>query len=163
MRNSSTAPNRHGVLLALVAVSCALAIGACGASGPSSSAGTGSGDTLALKFANCVRAHGVPNFPDPGSPVGGPNSSINEQAPAFVSAERTCDKLTDNPQPKGSPLPEAQRIAALKQAQCFRTHGVPNFPDPTFPSTGGLFIPAGSGVNPQSPAFKQASAACGRP
>ena len=32
-------------------MSCALAIGACGASGPSSSAGTGSGDTLALNLS----------------------------------------------------------------------------------------------------------------
>ena len=154
--------HRRSLSIALAAVSCVLAVAACGSSGsPSSAAGTGSGDTLALEFADCMRSHGVPNFPDPGSPVGGPGSGINEQAPAFVSAEQTCNKLQPGGRPKGSPLPEAQRIAALAQARCIRKHGVPNWPDPTFPSTGGMFIPATPGVNLQSPAFKHAAAACG--
>jgi hypothetical protein len=58
---------------------------------PSSAAGTGSGDALALKFADCMRSHGVPNFPDPGTPVGGRGFGINTQAPEFRSAEQKCD------------------------------------------------------------------------
>jgi hypothetical protein len=74
--------------VALAAVSCVLATAACGWPGsPSSAAGTSSGDALALQWASCMRAHGVPNFPDPGSPANGPDSGINEQAPAFQSAE----------------------------------------------------------------------------
>jgi hypothetical protein len=166
MRSSSTGtvPSSHrpSLSITLAAVGCVLAVAGCGSSGsPSSAAGTGSGDALALQFADCMRSHGVPNFPDPGSPVGGPGSGINERAPAFVSAEQTCNKLQPGGRPKGSPLPEAQRVAALAQAQCIREHGVPNWPDPTFPSTGGMFIAAPPGVNLQSPAFKQASAACG--
>jgi hypothetical protein len=41
-----------------------------------------------------------------------------------------------------------------------RTHGVPNFPDPTF-GGGGLKSQLPSGVDPQSPAFQKAAAACG--
>jgi hypothetical protein len=164
MRNAtgSPSPSRHGsrLSLALAGVGCVLAISACGSSGsPSSAAGTGSGDALALKFANCMRSHGVPNFPDPGKPVGGPGSGINAQAPAVQSAEQNCDKLTHNPEPKGSPASESQRRAALANAQCMRTHGVPNFPDPTFPSTGGMSVNL-AGLNPQSPAFEHAQAAC---
>jgi hypothetical protein len=164
MRNAtrSPSPNRHRRRLSLVlaGVGCVLAISACGSSGsPSSAAGTGSGDALALKFANCMRSHGVPNFPDPGKPVGGPGSGINTQAPAVQSAEQKCDKLTHNPEPKGSPASESQRRAALANAQCMRTHGVPNFPDPTFPSTGGMSVNL-AGLNPQSPAFEHAQAAC---
>jgi hypothetical protein len=154
---------RHSAWSALVAVSCAAAIGACGSAGPNSAAGTGSGDSLALEFAGCMRSHGVPNFPDPGKPVGGPGSGINEQAPAFQAAEQKCDKLTNNPQPKGSPLPQSQRLAALAFSNCMRKHGLANFPDPTFPSTGGVEMQAGPGPGEaQSPAFKQAQAACGR-
>jgi hypothetical protein len=65
---------RHSALIGLAVVGCAIAISiavaACGSAGPSTSTGTESGDALALKFATCMRAHGVPNFPDPGVPVG---------------------------------------------------------------------------------------------
>jgi hypothetical protein len=163
--NPGEVPSRRlGLPIALAAVGCVLALAACGSSGsPSSAAGTGSGDTLALQFADCMRSHGVPTFPDPGSPGGGPgsNSAINKQSPAFVSAEQACNKLQPGGRPKGTPLPEAQRVAALAWAQCIRTHGVPELPDPTFPNSGGMFIGVAPGFNPQSPAFKQAQAACG--
>jgi hypothetical protein len=41
-------------------------------------------------------------------------------------------------------------------SKCMRANGVTNFPDP---SGGGLNI-AGTGINPQAPAFKSAQAAC---
>jgi hypothetical protein len=41
-------------------------------------------------------------------------------------------------------------------AVCMRSHGVPNFPDPT----GGGFKNPGSGFNPQSPAVQSAQSAC---
>jgi hypothetical protein len=159
--SSGPCPNRHRRLsVACVGVSCVLALSACGFSGrPSSAGGTGSGDALALKFAVCMRSHGVLNFPDPGSPVGGQGSGTNTQVPAFRSAGRNCDKLTDNPQPKGSPASESERRAALANAECMRKHGVPNFPDPTFLSSGGASVNL-AGLNPQSPAFKHARAAC---
>jgi hypothetical protein len=47
-------------------------------------------------------------------------------------------------------------------SKCMRTHGVSNFPDPTFPAGGGTAIRGGPGVDPQSPAFQHAQAACGR-
>lgn len=42
-------------------------------------------------------------------------------------------------------------------SKCMRAHGVTNFPDPS--GGGGLNI-AGTGINPQAPAFKSAQAAC---
>jgi len=49
----------------------------------------------------------------------------------------------------------------LKFSQCMRAHGLSNFPDPTF-SGGrpGLLFRTGSGIDPSSPAFKTAQAAC---
>jgi hypothetical protein len=41
-----------------------------------------------------------------------------------------------------------------------RSHGVPNLPDPG--SGGGIQIPAGSSINPQSPAFKAAYSRCAK-
>lgn len=136
-------------------IACAAALAACGSSG--SSAGTTTGPSIAgLKFAECMRSRGAPNFPDPGGsfPPG------IKQSPAFRSAMQTCNRLEPGGTSTGKPLTESQRIAALAQVRCIRDHGMPNFPDPTFPSSGGELFPAISGFNPESPAFKRAAAAC---
>ncbi len=51
--------------------------------------------------------------------------------------------------------PEA---AALAFASCMRSHGLPNFPDPT--AGGGFVFRRGAGVDPSSPAFKAAQSKC---
>ena len=78
--------------------------------------------------------------------------------PALLHAEKACKEYL----PPGGPPPavsESERAAAIANAECMRKHGVPNFPDPTF--SGGQLNAGLGGVNPQSPAFKQAAAACG--
>jgi hypothetical protein len=44
-----------------------------------------------LRYAECMRAHGVTNFPDP-LPGGGFNvsSTVNPQSPAFIAADGAC-------------------------------------------------------------------------
>jgi hypothetical protein len=54
-----------------------------------------------------------------------------------------------------SASPEA---AALAFADCMRSHGVPHFPDPT--AGGGFLFHTGAGVDPSSPAFKEAQSKC---
>ena len=47
----------------------------------------------ALAFARCLRAHGVPSFPDPtfsGGAPAGPPAGVDPQSPAFHSAARVC-------------------------------------------------------------------------
>lgn len=49
----------------------------------------------ALKFSPCMRAHGVPNFPDPGSDgrIPDPGSlGINQGSPKFQAANQACRK-----------------------------------------------------------------------
>jgi hypothetical protein len=44
-----------------------------------------------VRFAACMRSHGVPGFPDPGRDgVFTLAAGINEQAPAFLDATRKC-------------------------------------------------------------------------
>jgi hypothetical protein len=163
-----------------VALGCGLAIAGCGFTGSSSEAESSGGPpspavTAAfLKFARCMRSHGVPNFPDPGSGGGidiSPGSGLDPASPAFQAAQRQCKKLLPGGGPKGTkpPPPSASDVrAALSWAHCIRAHGVPNFPDPsTNSSQPGLFFrgvvfPVGPDFNPQSPAFTQAQALCGR-
>jgi hypothetical protein len=47
---------------------------------------------------------------------------------------------------------------SLRFSTCMRSHGVTNFPDPG--TSGGINLAAGSGINPFSPGFKAAQAAC---
>jgi hypothetical protein len=51
----------------------------------------------AVRFSECMRAHGVPNFPDPRFPPGGgiaigpgPGSNINLNGPAVLQAQKAC-------------------------------------------------------------------------
>jgi hypothetical protein len=125
-----------------------------------------------LKYSECVRAHGVPNFPDPNAGGGfSVSPGIDRSAPAFAE----CQKLL----PGGGGLGAAQAPTAqalsrmLKVSQCMRRHGISDFPDPRStipplsPSIGviadrdGVILVFPHGFDEQSPQFMQAAAACG--
>jgi hypothetical protein len=137
----------------VLVIGCVATLTACGSSGIS----VGTTATGALKFADCLRSHGVPNFPDPGGPI----AAGIKQSPAFRSAMYTCLRLYPPATSTGKPFTGAQRIAALARVTCIRNHGIPNFTDPTFPRSGGELFPAIPGFNPESPAFRHAATACG--
>ena len=154
--------HRHRLLVAFAAVVCAAPIAGCGSSSKSSSATGGSSSHASfVRYSVCMRSHGVSNFPDP-SPNGGihigPGSGINLQSPGFQSAQQACKKLLPGGGPPSTGS-ESDKLAALKNAQCMRKHGVPDFPDPTF-HDGLIGVDLGS-INPQSPAFRNAAKACG--
>ena len=128
----------------------------------------------------CMRANGVPNFPDPRS--AGASFAIptgtSPAAPAFKAAQAKCQRLLAGglSVPGLTTHPSAQTLAKLlKIARCMRRHGVSGFPDPTtaVPSTlGGLgeitdfdgaILVFPSTINLESPAYKQALTACGAP
>jgi hypothetical protein len=129
-----------------------------------------------------MRAHGVPNFPDP-QPGGGfafHASAAVISSPAFKEAQAMCGKLMPSPGGFGggstSPQQQAQALAQLRQvAQCMRLHGISEFPDPRTTRPPNLTLGAYSEITDyegvwllfpatidmQSPAWKQAAAACG--
>jgi len=59
-----------------------------------SAAQTAQNLALMLSYAKCIRAHGVPDFPDPTSKGIriSPSSGIDLNAPAFLAAEKSCQK-----------------------------------------------------------------------
>jgi hypothetical protein len=115
-----------------------------------------------------MRVHGVPNFPNPkistqGNEVRvaiGVTPAITGN-PRFKSAQRACNKLL----PGGGPgegsnhqITPKEQSQYLKAAACIRSHGIPNFPDPTF-SGGGVHIEHQK-LNESSPSFKAAVHDC---
>jgi hypothetical protein len=163
--------------LALITMLClAAGVAACGgASGQSGGTATNAkaASDQALKFAGCMRANGVPNFPDP-SAGGGiqitPGSGLNPQSPAFQAAQKVCGKLLPGGGPGVRRPTKAAFAAGLAFARCMRTHGLPRFPDPlaSAPSSSGpiislrgMMFKPGPGLAPQSPAFAQAASHCG--
>jgi hypothetical protein len=169
----SNAPKaqRNGISVAFGALTCAVAIGACG--GSSTKPAASSNSQLAL--SQCMRAHGVPNFPDPTVGPGGEGMSVNSSpgsstvtvegipfsGPAFQAAEKTCKFFGGGSAPP--PVSESQKLAELHFAQCMRRHGVPNLPDPQFPTGGGIIRRSVPGLNPRSPAVQHAAGVCNRP
>ena len=90
----------------------------------------------AVKFSECMRDHGVSEFPDPdasgGLTIDGVlnGSSLDPSTPAWKAAIATCKDL----QPPGftgdGKRSAEQQEAALEFAQCIRDNGVKDFPDP---------------------------------
>ena len=142
-------------------------------SGSTGSSGPGSEEGAALRFAQCMRSRGVVNFPDPGANGSFPgaqalgNIGIDTNSPTYQAAHKACQSLLParQQQPSSQQILQAEQDA-LKFAQCMRSHGVPNFPDPKFnTSGGGLSITIsgpGSRINVGSPIVQAATKACRR-
>lgn len=162
----------HRLVAALAVAFAAVALTSCGTGGGSSSAATGAADDSAgLAFAKCMRAHGLPHFPDPGAPQPSGNvisilgahlpASTNIRAPAFQAALTLCMKRLNGGHPP-PPVSAAQKARALRFARCMRAHSVPDFPDPVF-KNGRIGQALGPNDDPNSPALKHAAEVCGQP
>jgi hypothetical protein len=135
-------------------VVCSVAVAACGSAAKPASSGS-SGVSAGVRFAECMRAHGVPSFPDP--TANGQSQSpdrVDKHAPAFHTAQRACNAVAAE---LGDAKPRKPRAQQLRYAECMRAHGVPSFPDPL--PGGGFDVP--SAVDTGSPAFTSANGACG--
>src|SRR5262245_39897559 len=83
----------------------------------------------AVRFAQCIRANGVSDFPDPDAGGRFSGSSHDKDDPALRAALEKCRDLAPGGQHEdfGDPAFVAQ---ALAYSQCMRDNGVANFPDP---------------------------------
>lgn len=104
----------------------------------------------ALDYAPCMRSNGVPTYPDPdsnGNVRKGDARAFGVSSSQYQAAEQECQHLLPNagatsltqclmtgdcPRSVVQPALEEGR----KFAECMRSRGVPNWPDPTVDSTG---------------------------
>lgn len=120
-----------------------------------------------LAHSQCMRSHGVPDYPDPDSQgriliQGGPGtgSGIDPNSSTFKNAQRACQSL--QPQPTAAQQAQAEQ-AALHQSECMRAHGIKDYPDPDIKNGRiSMSIQGGQGsdLNPNNPLFQAAQRAC---
>jgi len=154
-----------------VALVTTVALAAACSGGGSAAPGSGpsSGQNLAVVldlFASCMRSHGVPGFhfttESPPSDVAslGIDGYYAEydSTSAFQAAQKACQRLD----PLGSPPhgTHQQFLKLLWSAECMRSHGYPDWPDPD-PNHLGFRVPVTIDTN--STQFRAAAKTCGVP
>jgi hypothetical protein len=166
---------KHPLLLVGLAAA-ALAVGACGSNGNNDkNSGAKTEDKAfegALKFAKCMRDHGL-DVPDPKrvagggitQRMGGKRGGPIDQG-KVETAQKDCEHFMEAA--GGGEAPSAaeqakRQDAFIAYAQCMRQHGIA-MPDPKF-SGNKVQMSIGkpgqkNGPNPDSPTFKAAEKAC---
>jgi len=133
------------VKLVTLAGCCTIALAGCGSSAKPTTLvkSASTGISAAVRFSNCMRSHGVSDFPDlsaGGGPMGQQlaRSGVNLNAPAFQSAMNACKALAPAAKAAVGPTFGQSKAMMVAFARCMRAHGLI-----------------------QSPAFDRDSAACG--
>jgi hypothetical protein len=130
----------------IAATALALLAAACGGSpsGGSSNAGESANSQIGINYANCMRSHGVPKYPDPSSnnelANGLPKVSLEQlevSSSRYQSAQSACAHLLPNGGQQDQAQSQRDLTAMRRYAQCMRSHGVPTWPDPTYDPTAG--------------------------
>jgi hypothetical protein len=135
---------------AVIAAAVALAAAAC-SGGPSSAGPGGAPDTggpansqQALAYSQCMRANGVPNYPDAsgrdtlrsGLPKVDPRQ-LGVSDSRYQAAQRACAHLLPGAGREGPAASQRDLTAMRAFARCMRSHGVPTWPDPSYDSAAG--------------------------
>jgi hypothetical protein len=133
-------PNRAWTASAITIAATAIVAAACGSS-PASTATGGpphAGESVTsqqLAYARCVRSHGVPDFPDPSSTGGFDKTTLHQLSAGnsqYQTATQSCAHLLPNGGSAPTTAQQQQQLNAMwRFTQCMRSHGVPNWPDPT--------------------------------
>ena len=173
-RSSRARPPTSRITAAIIATG-ALVVLVAACSSPSSAGGSpaaaGSAtSSSAVAYSHCMRSHGVPNFPDPSSSGLVPKADPQElgvSSSQLQAAQRACQHLypTNGGAIRAS-LMQCEETGDCPQAmvqrvmngmrmltRCMRSHGVPNWPDPTVDSEGrpGFNLLHVNGFDPSSP------------
>jgi hypothetical protein len=120
-------------------VASALSAGASRTSGAGAPSSRQTTTQLIHTAAECLRQHGVPNFPDPVLDSHGEiqvDDQVIKSVPAAVAqaAEHTCASQINSARAAADAIQTAATAQEIQQAtqfaRCMRQHGWPNFPDP---------------------------------
>ena len=111
-----------------------------------------------VKYAQCIRANGYPQFPDP-SPDGRMQLRLDPKNGAQLeAAQRACkNQLPSGLAAMNQEITPERLQALLGFAQCMRGKGLSEFPDP---SSTGVFEITSSTLDLSTPQAQQATKTC---
>jgi hypothetical protein len=132
--------------------------GSTSSTGSTASSGTGGASSAyvsdKLGLARCLRTHGVPNYPDPNATgQEPPNSKQLISTPQGQAAVSACSYWGNRMHNDVAAQSQAVLAEYVRFAQCMRSHGLPNFPDPVNSEGRVEFVLSASqdGFDPHSP------------
>jgi hypothetical protein len=164
--NSPSAARVAAVTTAMAAVLLAAGCSSSPSSTtPASAPSAGSTVAQAVAYTQCMRSHGVPEYPEPDSRGQlqkiGSGQQVGVSDAQLSTASNACQSLW--PYQALTPAQQQQELTDdLKFAQCMRSHGVPTLPDPVATNGKVEFVISTSktGINPDSPQILAKAHAC---
>lgn len=154
--------SRTLIATSIIAAAAASLLTVVGGAGFATTAATTAPNRL-VAYSDCMRSHGVANFPDPTASEGIPKDKIPIRSPRLRSASTTCEHLMPisglGPQTTAQPT-RTRLMVALSFARCMRDRGVPNFPDPSLQGELTPQMVTAAGIDLHEPALLQAGRAC---
>lgn len=170
------------VPMLIAAAGLALLAAACSGSPTSATAAGATQTSSAVAYSHCMRSHGVPGFPDPASNGAIPKTSAQEFGVSdsrFQAALSACQHLLPAATSSRQQAQQCMQVGVCPQAlvqrmltadrsfaRCMRSHGVPNWPDPTVDSEGRPvfnLVPVGiTHSQTHSPPISNTLVECGR-
>jgi hypothetical protein len=159
--------SRGKITAIIAAAALPLATGCGGSPAPTQGRSAKTPAEQAFAYARCIRAHGVPAFPDPQVSTTPGSVGIRQAVPAaaglshaFPAAQKACRGIMPSPQNGSSNDDRAHKQALLAFAHCLRTHGVTAFPDPTANGDLSPQMISAAGVDIHAHSFFNAAKAC---
>lgn len=162
------------IVASVVAAAFSLFAAGCGGGGSPGVASNAASTTTTTRaqsglvaYSRCMRANGVPNFPDPDSSGGIQKVQVVRAAGGvprkFKAAQNACSHLLPNGSlaPQETAQQKATRLAdALSFARCMRSHGVARFPDPTAQGDLSVAMVQAQGIDVHAPAVLRVVQTC---
>jgi hypothetical protein len=145
----------------MVVLSLFLLIGLAGCSSAANGADAEANKQAGLKYAQCMRENGVPDFEDPEVDENGELDGLGlPKGVDLETAEAAQDKCQKHlPGGGEAERPDAEVVAQVREySQCMRENGMPDFPDPD--SEGRISFESGERPDPDDPALKAADEKC---
>lgn len=151
----------------MIAATLPLSAGCGGSPAPTQGQSSKTPAEQAFAYARCIRAHGVPAFPDPQVTTTPGSVGIRQAvpaaaglSPAFTAAQKACRGIMPAPGKGGGGDQGSRKQALLAFAHCLRGHGVTGFPDPNASGQLTIEMISAAGVDIHTRSFFDTARAC---
>jgi hypothetical protein len=166
---------RRRLAPAVIAIVASASLAACGSSSSRPRHAAASNPDSTVKFAACVRAHGVSDYPDVRAGQSVDLYTLNESEQVAESAIQKCDAAEPADNSQFGPILTSDQMAQVRagsvaMAKCMRAHDL-DYPDPVVtPGPGGHGIEEGwplaeqraHPIDYRSAAYKAAEPICAK-